>query len=507
MKPATLFAWLGAACLACLSAFGAPAAAPDRMLQQEQKQQQLKSTTQRVASQLTSIIEEFQRNGIEGEDVKVLRTIGGVLGRLSDKDMERVLGLLQQARSSDDPNASTRTATDAYAGQKRIIIQLQQLVLEYQRQQALYELSLRFKEYAARQTANMWLGVSLARETEGKTLSSFSEPQQSSLRVQQIDQDTLKDEIMLTLGKLEQISKDITDGPTSERPKLALQQAQDGALKPSLDSSVDDLTTGKLLSASGNEKRARDQLREIARILLLSQGEMEALRQALHEIEQTIEQQKVVTDDTRKIDKDDLKKVQPRQSELVDSTDLIRRDVASLAPIAADQLESAMDRMQEARKAFSDERDPKKQREKAPPKQEEAIANLEQARRTLMEELAKAEQLAQTPENALEELKQIQEQVRQLIKDEEKVKSETAEVKSKDLPSKAPRQGELKDTAQELQQKSSPKSPAAAQSISEAASQMQKAQNSLASSQNNAPAQQAALDALQRADQQLSQDI
>jgi hypothetical protein len=41
------------------------------------------------------------------------------------------------------------------------------------------------------------------------------------------------------------------------------------------------LTSGRLLSASGNEKRARDQLREIARLLLLSQGETEAIRQAL----------------------------------------------------------------------------------------------------------------------------------------------------------------------------------------------------------------------------------
>ena len=36
---------------------------------------------------------------------------------------------------------------------------------------------------------------------------------------------------------------------------------------------------------------------------------------------------------------------------------------------------------------------------------------------------------------------------------------------------------------------------------------MQKAQNSLASAQNNAPAQQAAIDSLQKADQQLTQDI
>src|SRR4051812_15670618 len=242
VKTAILLAGLCAAFLGNLTLRAAPAATPtDRMLQQEQKQQQLKTTTQRVATQLNGIIEEFQRNGIEGEDVKVLRAIGSVLGRLSEKDMEKVIAFLQQARSSEDPNASTRKATDAYASQKSIIIQLQQLVLEYQRQQALYELSLRFKEYAARQTANMWLGVSLAKETENKQLGSFSEPQQSSLRVQQIDQETLKDEIMLTLGKLDRISKDITDGPASDRPKLALQQAHDGGLKPSLDSSVDDL--------------------------------------------------------------------------------------------------------------------------------------------------------------------------------------------------------------------------------------------------------------------------
>src|SRR2546427_5607869 len=124
VKTATLLAALCAAFLGDLTLHAAPAAPLDRMLQQEQKQQQLKTTTQRVASQLNAIIEEFQRNGIEGEDVKVLRAIGGVLGRLSEKDMDKVIAFLQQARSSEDPNASTRRATDAYASQKSIIIQL-----------------------------------------------------------------------------------------------------------------------------------------------------------------------------------------------------------------------------------------------------------------------------------------------------------------------------------------------------------------------------------------------
>ena len=47
----------------------------ERLLQQELKQQQIRTTTQRVADQLTAIIDEFDRNGIAGEDVKVLQAI------------------------------------------------------------------------------------------------------------------------------------------------------------------------------------------------------------------------------------------------------------------------------------------------------------------------------------------------------------------------------------------------------------------------------------------------
>src|SRR2546423_15077255 len=51
------------------------------ILQQELKQQQIRSTTQRVGDQLESIIAEFERNGIGGEDVKVLRAIRRGLGK------------------------------------------------------------------------------------------------------------------------------------------------------------------------------------------------------------------------------------------------------------------------------------------------------------------------------------------------------------------------------------------------------------------------------------------
>ena len=110
--------------------------ANDRILQQELKQQQLRTTTQRVGDQLEAIIAEFDRNGIAGEDVKVLKAIRAVLGKLTAKDMERVIAFLQESRAANDPTAATQKASDAYAGQKTIITQLKQLVLEYQRQDA-----------------------------------------------------------------------------------------------------------------------------------------------------------------------------------------------------------------------------------------------------------------------------------------------------------------------------------------------------------------------------------
>ena len=489
-------------------------ALPVTDLQQELvRQQQIKATTSRVATQLESVIAEFDRNGIAGEDVKVLRAIRSVLDRLSEKDMGRVLEYLQQSRAATDPSAAARTATEAFAGQKSIVVQLQQLVLEYQQQQALYEIALRLKELASRQTANMWLGVSLARSTEGKTgFSQFDENQKISLRYQQSEQTPLKEEVAAILGRLERVAREITDGPSAERAKAATQQARDGKVLPTLDSATQELKEDKLklLSAVGNEKTARDQLRDIARMLVLSPNMTDALQQALLELDRAIDSERKVMLDTEKVKKkEETERRATDQAIVVDETDLIRRDIDSLSPIAAEHLRSATDRMQSAREDLNSGEEPRKKMEQAVPKQEEALLQMQMARRAIQEQLARLEekQNAEQPENNLAALRQLQKEVRELIQQEEKHKEDTAATERTQLRAKAPRQGELKDKAQDLQARAADPSPLAAQSLGEASSQMHKAQNSLAQLQNNAPAQQAALDALQQAEQQLEQDI
>src|SRR5437667_968200 len=215
-----------------------PAPASDRILQQELKQQQIRAATQKVGEQLAAIITEFERNQISGEDVKVLQAIRSVLGKLSAEEMEKVISLLREARTTDDAVGSTRRVADAFSGQKTIITQLHQLLLEYQRQQALYELALRLKELAARQTSNMRLGVGLAKSARGNSINDLGENQKLSLQLQHTEQSALKDEVGLVVTKLEKMAGEIEGGTTVDRPKAAMQQAKEGALTATLGAAV-----------------------------------------------------------------------------------------------------------------------------------------------------------------------------------------------------------------------------------------------------------------------------
>src|SRR5687768_16372160 len=124
-------------------ALSASAADPpqDQLRQDESRQSQIRSQTQQVADELGAIMEEFRRNNLDGDDVAVLNAIRSVLHKLSDQEMQQVIALLQSARSAGDTSRSRTNVVGAVATQKNIAVQLRALLLEYQRQQALYDLS------------------------------------------------------------------------------------------------------------------------------------------------------------------------------------------------------------------------------------------------------------------------------------------------------------------------------------------------------------------------------
>jgi len=94
------------------------------------------------------------------------------------------------------------------------------------------------------------------------------------LRLLEIDQAPIKDEVCRSSASWKNWrKKSKTDGHGAAQSGLAA--AQRRTVAASLEAALEDLKAAKLGSATGNQRTARDQFREIARLLLLSQGELE----------------------------------------------------------------------------------------------------------------------------------------------------------------------------------------------------------------------------------------
>ena len=122
------------------------------------------------------------------------------------------------------------------------------------------------------------------------------------------------------------------------RPKLAMEKIT-AELNPALDGALDDLKGSKLASAAGNERRARDAMLDLARILAPKRDKEEVIRQAIRDIEKAMVDQEQVKSDTEKLEESEeikAENLERDQAELVDRTDLIREDVKDFVPAAAE---------------------------------------------------------------------------------------------------------------------------------------------------------------------------
>ena len=478
----------------------------DRILQSELKQQQIRSTTQRVNDQLLSIVEEFQRNAIGGEDVTVLKAIQSVLGKLSEKDMARIVDLLQEARSQDDSTTMRKRLLDADSGQKTVIVKLKQLLDEYRRQQALHELAMRFAQLAERQNANLKEAVWLEPLVRGKTVERYAEAQQIPWRQQVITQEAIKDEVELALTRLDNVIKQALEAD-NERPRQVQEMVRKGGLDKSLQTATGDLNGGRILSAAGNEKRVRDVLRDISRRLVPPKDLVESLRRAILELEQAMAEQSSLLKLTAELGKtiQESSDVADRQLGLGDRTDMLRTDLAKEAPAASATLKEAVMKMQDAHATLSG-REGRYRRDDAKREQQAAYGRLEAARLQLQQQLAKAEEDARREEGALAQLRDLLRRLKELVAEQARVKDESASMerdKRMLVNLAGPKQNRLKERVQLAQSDAAAYSEKASGELNEAATQMDKAFKSI-SKEVNAPANQlAAIDAMKRAEAEL----
>ena len=93
----------------------------DGLLRQELSQERIGTSLQRVARQLDSVIAEYDRNGLEGDDVDTLKRFRGMLNNLTQSEVHKIVKQLENARliQKDNTKASTN-AFGAFAGGQEV---------------------------------------------------------------------------------------------------------------------------------------------------------------------------------------------------------------------------------------------------------------------------------------------------------------------------------------------------------------------------------------------------
>jgi hypothetical protein len=488
-----------------------PTTPSEQILQSELKQQQIRTTTQRVGLQLGMIIEEFERNGISGEDIQVLKSVQSVLNELSDKEMARIVDLLKQARLIQDYTASQTRMLEAFSTQKSIIVKLKQLLDEFKKQQALYELSILFNRLAERQNANLKEAVALEPLLQGRPIEKLTEAQKIPLQVQATEQEFIKEETLHSISKVESLSKDPTS-IAADNLKKALQIVANSNLKVILQNSVDDLKLAKLYSAIGNEKKIRDTLRDIARELIPSTDLAEHLRRALKELENLIAEQKAIVKQTEELKQnnrtqDNNKEIAARQLELSDRVDSLKEQIKNSAPDAAANLKNSINQMQEAHSILNSN-EGRWRAADALAREKESLNRLEQAKAEVEKQLASELSNSQKPADNLAQLKDLLNKVDNLIQNQTNLSKTAMDFEKTKQISRlsgevSKKQQELKQQTRAAQTEAATVAPAAAEELGFAAEQMAKSEQALSKGKNEPASQQAAVDALKRASDEL----
>ncbi|HAT18696.1 MAG TPA: hypothetical protein DCS85_00920, partial [Verrucomicrobiales bacterium] len=554
------------------------------LLRQEQSQQRIGNSTADSAALLAELVDEFGRNGLEGTDVEILEGIQKVMGNVSGELMPEIVSQLNAARTGEDRTGRRARALSAYVGQKSASYQMRQVLLEYQRQLALYQLAERVQVLGDRQSANLHEAVALITASRKPSAARRQNDFAISRRLQETEQEALQKEVSLVLSALANMQKSF-EGSLENRPGDALAFVAEHKLTAALQSAFLDLKSDRLMSAAGYQKSARDTLWRLVMILQPDRDPLDRLLAGLEKLDELIRGEKEVIGKTGDLDNREraeaeelvlknervqvlekqitdlerrleharpeqqvaltnlIENVQRRlekeverarermgldgpevsderraerlqrdQAELVDRTDFLRQELSELVPEVADALSGSIAPMQEARAALGQSASPEARKEAALPPEKMALAALEKAREELLAEIEEAEFVEEVPLDKLEHLKELLEKVQDLKEGEKTIKAESAQAEQAGdtdqlKEEQAAAQEDLQEQAGKVAREAQSPAPEAARSIGEAAEQMEASQQALAKGENDPLAQQAALDALEQAEDQLQEQI
>ena len=506
----------------------------ERIREGEAKQQQLRGDAERIVEQLDSMVDEYQRNQIGGEEIKTLQTLRDSIAKLSVDEMKQVLDLLEKARAARDPGEAKQRVADAYTDQKAILAKMSKLLADHLRNQQSQEIAQQLTKLAERQAVNLQNAITLGQWNNGNKPENFEAAMEANLQGQQGEQAAIADELKTLARQVAAFAKDPENAEQAQRFQKGLESIQ--KVQPNVENAAAALKDGQLFKAVGDEKTARDAMRQLAREIAPPPERPEALRAAEKELAKAIEDQKDLASDTAKaagekdferwLDEqqkqnprlakvpreklradpkmqqqfyaqkngqpDQVAALEAKQGEVAARTDEIALSLVKNAPEAVRDVKAGADKMQEARGAMSD-----KNGAAAAKSTQEALAALQAADAKLQQELAKAEALAGKSGDPVKDLQALQQQAQALAQQQ----AEAA--KNPDKSGQPAMAQQVSELAKQAQAMAPPAAPAAQQAAANAQQAAQAAQAGQPAAAGQA--QQAAAKNLAQAAQQIAQ--
>jgi hypothetical protein len=544
--------WLfaGSALVCCLSAAlvtsMSRAAAPrddvkDQKLQQQNTQLATEDVAQRIGTMLR-VLDYYQPD--KAHERKTLERVATTLVSLSREQMEEVLKGLDRASIAPNPEMSAKELKDAHDRHVEIMQTLRSLMAQYEIVNNLEQIADKFDKLAKSE-----LELSLQSNKLGKDIEERPNMYQQGfgggfgkggkgfqgimfnqdLKQLETEQNNLRDDF----GKLLKKANDLKARLPAEQSILvdklnvAVQQTRiDNTLTKanqkldSIDGAFYADQPDRLREANGLQRKAAEDLKDLASMLWQSKDFLAALRKAQDQLDQSIRQQQDLQDQAKQQAEKDLKDP-PRPQAQPDFQDFPRggkgkkgggqfgairdgtappmvddrgakemsdqqarlaldtRDTSNLLkPFAidvADQIDTARKPMKKAEDALLG-RTP----DKAVRPQDEAVEVLKEARAKVADLIAQAENKKKDPIAAL---KDATETIEKLLKDQIATRAQTqdaGDAKQMDkLPQIAPQQKDLANRTESLNNQPMPAKTETKQALDKASKAMDNAAKSL----------------------------
>lgn len=315
-------------------------------------QSDLRQQAERIIAHIDTIIFDYTRNGLVGEELEALKRTRKKLSQSSDSEMARILELLAAAEQDEE---GEERLLEAFEGQKGVLAVLRELMSEYNQRRDMAAIPLGLRSILERQQSNLAAATQLAPSINpNRGLTEF---QKRMVDAQYEEQRDINQEFTHWVASMEILAFS-TEEDTAARFQRALAEIQRMRVPGILRQSLDALDAEQVVTAASIEERAVDALES----LLVTLDKEPPAPQDEPSFDLTAELKRILEDEKnvrkqidKRIERDqNLKPVANKQGKVLQAFYRLRDAMIERMPERSDLHKTILDGMRLARRQMSD---------------------------------------------------------------------------------------------------------------------------------------------------------